>query len=251
MSTPKSQREAAAAVKATEAIRRLGQEPKQPSVAEDLQRTAPKPRKIGVGLIASALVLLILVSSLGGVYLAGRLNAKVREKLQAMPLVGRWVFPPDAPAAPTTDGPAPPATSDTPTPAVPGSAISMALQGIAQAETKIAEGMKQLDEREAAVKAEEERIKQERAALEQAKQEFAKQQADAEQAAKDLDTQVQAYIAMKPAQVVAIFEGLPDDLVVQFLIRMQPEDRARIMAGMDPWRAARLSEKMVPASSPE
>lgn len=251
MGIAKNEKEAAAATRATDAIRKLGApSPKQPSVAEDLQKAAPKPRRTGMGLIISALILLILVSSLGGIYLAGRLNPSVRTKLQAIPLVGKYVFPQPK----TTTNPQPAAQPETttgkiPTPEVSGSEIGMALQGLKEAEAKFAADKKVYDKQQADLKAAQDKLKQDQAALDKAKQDFAKQQADAEQALKTLDKVVQSYSSMKPADVATRFDGLADDDVVQILLRMDPTDAGKVLAALDPWRAARLTERMLPGSA--
>jgi flagellar motility protein MotE (MotC chaperone) len=102
-----------------------------------------------------------------------------------------------------------------------------------------------LDQREQRVAEEERRLAEERKQLETLKAQIDSLTAAVNQQDNTRLTQVAQLVeTMKPAQSAPILKNMPDNMIVDMLLRMKQKQAAKILAALEPDRAARLTQIM-------
>lgn len=221
----------------------------------------PKGKGSGRWLLWLVLIPLLL---LGLTYLLGRTVEPIRAKLEQIPVAGPLFFKakvwpilwnkpaqkaPETPAAEAKPTPTP-----TPTPSEPKSASNAALESkldeaaarLAAAETKEAE----LKRKESELKARETALKDLEAKLNRAVAESEALKVQLQGQLRTEQDKVEIVRSMNRSQQAAFFEGLTDDEVVRILKYMDAEEIGKVLGGMNPYRAARIFDKLPALAQP-
>lgn len=196
----------------------------------------------------SLLLLLALVIALGLLYVLGRSVESVRGALVQVPIVGQALFAAPVWAPPWVQTPEP-VTTVAPTTS-PESSSAVAPQTLALHEEiaqRLAAAQVQenaLQQREAALRVQEEIVAREAARAEEEARVVASLRQELQSKLLAEQGQVAVIRAMRRSAQEQLFTALTDDEVSRLLVHLEADEVARILEGMDPWRSARLLQRL-------
>jgi len=181
-----------------------------------------------------ALNFLVLVGIVAWLRSSGHLN---HERVDQIKLV---LFPPPAPEAPASR-PSDPTTRPTlileallarKTNMTAGQQVDFVRKTFDERESELEQKQQTLEQKQRQLELVQSKLTEDRAAFESQRKAFEDQQAAAQKSASDEGFQksVELYTTMQPKQVKAVFAGLDDDIVKQYIAVMDPLALKKILA---------------------
>lgn len=202
------------------------------AIAAPLPTGAPKKRS------AWPIVLITFLLLLGATYGVGRFVEPVRIRFEKIPTIGPLLFTKPVPDL-EGDG------ADVEAPAEPErDPVQQALQSLDRREAELTVQASDLTQREEALAAREAALEELELALEQREEAVDELRLELRGMIEDDKARAAILGNMKPAQVASMFSAMDDHEILRLLQHLEPDVNAKILAAIDPNRAARLMLKL-------